>query len=266
MSPHVDILEGQERLSKYFVGSLILHISVAAALVSAAYLNLGSKVPLMGDPHGGGFGAVTITPTATIPLPPKSGPVNPVANDTQSQVPSPPPAAKPRARMMAQEPDAVPIPSPDALKRAREKAAADANKWRAQQRDLPNQLYYSGGQQVSTPMYNIQGGGGVGVGNNSPFGSQFGWYATALRDKVAQNWRTSDINLRGATLQVVVTCTIRHDGSLAPDSVRISQSSGNRALDFSAQRAVLDAAPFAELPPGFPHTQAAVELRFELRR
>jgi protein TonB len=267
MSAHVDILDEREPLSRYFVGSVVLHVGIAGALLAFGALNLASKIPSIGSPNGGGFGnAVAITPTA-IPLPAKSGPANPVANPTESQVPAPPSKQALKARAHAQDPDAIPLPSKNALKKAREQAAAELNKWREQQKDAPNQLYHSSGQQLSNPMYNVPGGGGVGVGDNSPFGSQFGWYASALRDKVARNWRTSDINMRTPGVpQVVVTCVIRHDGSVSPDSVKVSQPSGNSALDLSAQRAVLDAAPFGALPPGFPHKEAAVELRFELRR
>jgi TonB family protein len=84
---------------------------------------------------------------------------------------------------------------------------------------------------------------------------------------VARNWRTSDLDplLRSAP-QVWVTFTIRRDGSVAPGSVRITQRSGNQALDFSAQRAILDAAPFQPLPPQFQRNDVEIEFRFELRR
>jgi protein TonB len=164
------------------------------------------------------------------------------------------------------EPDAIALKSRAAQKRAAEKAASERNKWREQQKDLPNQIYSTAGQAVSSEMYRLPGGGGVGVGNASPFGEQFGWYATLLRDKVAKNWRTADVDARLGSGAVVVRFTIRRDGSVPPQSVRISQSSANRALDYSAQRAVHDAVPFQELPRGFPRTEADVELRFELRR
>ena len=263
MTPHVDILEDRERLSRYFVGSILFHVSIAALLVFGG-LNFAAKTPLMGDPHGGGFGSVAINPVS-IPLPAKSGPTNPVANDTQSQVPTPPPSKQQRVRNMQQDTDAVPLLSKKELRRAQAKAAAEANKWRLQQKDLPNQIYTPGGQQVSTPDYGKSGGGDINVGNNSPFGSQFGWYAAALRDRIARNWRTSDIAARGLP-QTVVSFIIRRDGSVPENSVKITQSSGNSALDLSAQRAVLDSAPFGALPPGFPRSEAAVELQFVLRR
>ena len=267
MSPHVDILDDRDRLAIPFWSSLILHVSVAATLVFYGHVGLSSRTPLIGDPRGGGFGSVVVNPTASIPLPPKSGPENPVANDTQSHVPTPPPKQKAQPKAKAPEPDAIPIKSRNAKKRESERAFSPPNKWREQQKDLPNQVYSDKGQAVSSSMYNMAGGGGVGVGTNSPFGMQFGGYATALRDKVAQNWKTADIDPRIQTAPaVVMTFTIRRDGSLAPGSVKVSQTSGNRALDFSAQRAVYDAAPFGSLPPGFPRSEAAVELRFELRR
>jgi periplasmic protein TonB len=118
-----------------------------------------------------------------------------------------------------------------------------------------------------SPMISMPGSGGVSLGTNTPFGQQFGWYANLLRDKVAQNWRTTEIDPRLHTLpEAVVTFTIERDGSVPPGSVKVVQRSGNFALDTSAQRAILDSTPFPQLPAGFPHNSADVEFTFELRR
>jgi hypothetical protein len=37
-------------------------------------------------------------------------------------------------------------------------------------------------------------------------------------------------------------------------------------LDYSAQRAIMDAAPFQALPPQFQRNEVEIEFRFELRR
>ncbi len=42
-----------------------------------------------------------ITPVSQIPLPARGGPMNPLANDTESQVPEPPPAKKQSRRAAA---------------------------------------------------------------------------------------------------------------------------------------------------------------------
>jgi periplasmic protein TonB len=264
MSQHVDILDAPEPLGRSFVGALVLHVAVAGVVIGAGVVGQRTVVQ-WGDPLGGGPGSVSVNVVNKIPLPTRSGMVNPLANDTESVVPEPKPKAKPSPQVKEPEPDAIPIKSRNAQKRAAQ--AASANKWRAQQQDRPNQVYSSAGQAVVSPMYGHTGGGGIGIGNNSPFGQEFGWFVNLLRDQVARNWKTSDVDPRLQTAPpVVVSFTIRRDGSLAPGSVRILQRSGNYALDASAQRAVYDAAPFRALPPGFTRNEANIEFWFQLRR
>jgi hypothetical protein len=95
MTPHTDILDQPEPLGKPLAGSVALHISVAAAMLISAWI--GRRAPVQwGDINGGGMGSVAVSVVARIPLPGRSGPLNPVANDTESVVPTPPPKAKPR--------------------------------------------------------------------------------------------------------------------------------------------------------------------------
>jgi protein TonB len=116
-------------------------------------------------------------------------------------------------------------------------------------------------------MYGMAGGGGVQIGNGSPFGERFGWYADLVKNKVAQNWHTQDIDPRIRNAKaVVVTFTIQRDGSVPPRSVQVAESSGIGVLDISAKRAIIDASPFAQLPPQFSRNQADIEFRFELMR
>jgi len=61
-----------------------------------------------------------------------------------------------------------------------------------------------------------------------------------------------------------VTFTIRRDGVIS--SVRIAQTSGNLTLDYSAQRAIADAAPFPPLPAGYDKNDVSIEFWFELKR
>jgi protein TonB len=265
MTPHTDILDQPEPLGKPLAGSVALHLSVAAAMLMSAWI--GRRLPVQwGDINGGGTGSVAVNVVPRVPLPGRSGPINPVANDTESVVPTPPPKAKPRPKVEAQEPNAIAIKSRNAEKKP-SRAAAAPNKFREQQQDLPNQVYSESGQAVVSPMYGMTGGGGVGIGARSPFGAQFGWYVNLLRDQVARNWRTAELDPRLRTAPpVVVTFTIRRDGSVPPGSVRITQRSGNPSLDFSAQRAILDAAPFQALPGQFQRNEVEIEFWFELRR
>ncbi len=268
MTAHAEILDQPESLRGSLIRSLILHASIAGLIVAFVTIKPG-KPELWGDINGGGFGSVTVGVVSSIPLPSRLGRLNPVANDTESSVPAPPPsAAKPQPKVQAEDLDAIPIKSRNATRRAQTAApASPSNKWSEQQRYRPNQLYSSGGAAAVSSMYQMTGGGGVGVGTRSPFGTQLGWYATLLRDQVAQKWRTADIDARLRTAPpTIVRFTMQRDGSLVPGSVRVVQTSGVSSIDYSAQRAIMDAAPFPAIPRQFPRDTADIELQFELRR
>src|SRR5690606_8515391 len=97
MTAHPDILEQPERLRGALLQSVIFHLALGAAVAGYAWVGAGERQQ-WGDPKGGGLGSVMVNPVATIPLPSRSGPTNPVANDTESQVPAPPPKAKPQTK------------------------------------------------------------------------------------------------------------------------------------------------------------------------
>jgi len=256
MTQHIDTLDRTDRLSRPFVSSLGFHALLAFTLLFYGIF-FSRKVERWGSPTGGGMGAVAVNPVARIPLPARQAAENPVANETESQVPTPPPEEHAKARAIEEEPDAIPIQG----RKAQQREAAAPNKFREQQQYQPNQLYSDAGQRMSSPMFGLPGGGGVGVGDSSPFGDQFGWYAKLIVDKVGRAWRTSD--LRNVTQVAAVTFLVRRDGSVS--HVHITQPSGNATLDFSAQRAIFDASPFAALPPQYPQNDAEVELRFSLK-
>ena len=263
---HPELLDQPEPLRRFLVWSLTLHVLIAVSTLATNWIHSTGHREQWGEINGGGMGSVAVGVVKTLPMPNRSGQMNPVANDTESAVPTPPSKTRQQPRVRVPDPNAISLKSRNAEKRAQQAAAAP-NRWREQQKDLPNQVYSSAGQRVVSPMYGMTGGGGVGVGTNSPFGTQLGWYATLLRDQVARNWRTGDLDPRLQTAPpVIVAFTILKNGSVVPGSVRVVQRSGNSALDLSAQRAVLDAAPFTSIPAQFPRDQADIELTFQLRR
>lgn len=256
MPGHADILSRPERLTVPFWTSLSLHLAVLAAFGIGAVVK-GSHIN-MGSPNGGGMG-VLVTPVASIPIPNRGGPQNPVANDTESQVPTPP-TPKEKAKPA---PKPKPLTADEKLLMQMEKAPQkrpsepQPNKFRDQQKYSPSQLYSDAGQRMSTSQFGMQGGGGVRLGDSSPFGDQFGAYANIIRNNIAQNWRPTSQRASPA----VVTFTIHRDGSVT--NVKVEKSSGISTMDNSAIRAVQDA-QLPPLPPNFPRNQADVEMTFEL--
>lgn len=258
---HADILEERDSLKGPLFGSLALHAGLACAVVLVSAMNLGERVP-WGEPNALGGGAVGVTPVKSIPMPLRDGPINRLANDTRSQVPA---AVKPEPVKAAPkaEPDAISLKS----KRAPARKTAPRAATSAKTRETPDhQMTSTTGAAASSPLYAMTPGtGGVGVGTGAPFGFQFGAYATLVRDRVSQRWRTDQVDPRIRSLPpAIVTFEIIRSGAVR--NIRIIQSSGNRALDYSAERAITEAAPFQPLPAQYGGSSAVIEFWFQLQR
>ena len=261
--PHADILDQADSLNKPLLGSVALHAAVFGTLILSGVVLSGHR-ETWGEANSGGPGSIAINVVNKIPLPSRSGIVNPLANPTESAVPTPPPAAKPKKLAPVEEPDAIPIKSRNQPKPS-DVARSAANNWRAKQPDRPNQLYSAAGQALVSPMMGQVGSGGVGVGQGSPFGNRFGNYVMILRQRVADKWHAGDVDPRIHTLPpAIVTFDLLRDGTVR--DVKVAQGSGNYDLDKSAQRAIYDASPFPPLPPGYERNDATIEFWFELRR
>jgi protein TonB len=262
MAPRVDILDEPEPLKRPLVGSLVLHFSVAAAMILTS-ITSGHR-EYWGDATPGGGSSMVVNVVGQVPLPSRGGIVNPVANDTKSEVPEPKPDTVKRTKVLEPEPDAIPLQSRHAPKKLSRRETS-INKWRDKQIDSPNQLYSQEGQALVTPMVGMAGSGGVGVGHGSPLGDRFGYYVDMLKQRVGEKWRTGDVDPRiRSAPPAIVTFTIRRDGSIS--RVRVEQTSGNFALDASAQRAIADAAPFPPLPAAFDKNEVSIEFWFQLQR
>ena len=119
---HADVLDRPERLAGSFWMSVGMHSALALSLI-AAYATSGGSHARWGSKEGGGWGTVAVNTVAQIPLPGQSGPENPVANPTESQVPTPPPKDKAAAKAEAKaKADAIALKGKK--KKAQEEAAA----------------------------------------------------------------------------------------------------------------------------------------------
>jgi protein TonB len=260
--PHRDVLDEREPVRTPFLASLGLHAALFGLIAGAGWA-ASQDIVQWGDPNSLGGGAVGITPVARVPLPARAGIVNPVANDTESVIPAKP---KPEPKKTARDDrDAIPIQSKNAPRRNAPDPASN-QKYRPNPLERSNQVYSSTGAAAVSPIYSLApGGGGVGSGSQNPFGQGFGQYAQLIRDKVARNWRTEQVDSRlRAAPPVIVVFDLHRDGSVR--NYRVEQSSGNFALDQSALRAVAQSSPFPPLPPGLPRPMYTINLEFRLKR
>lgn len=261
MTQHADILDQHESMRGAFAGAIALHLAIILGLASYGWM--AAHTESFGEKNAGG-GAVGVEAVDKIPLP-HQGPQNPLANDTQSQVPQTP--AKPLERVKAEQPppDAVRLKSRTAKKTPAEKAS-ERQRFRPFNELDQNQLTSKQAPAVSNPLYTAQSGAGrVGTGANTTLGDRFAGYAAQIRELVAQKWRTGDVDQHIQNPPTVIaTFDLMRDGSTR--NVRLLQRSGIPSLDFSVERAILEASPFPPIPAVFEKDYAKVEFIFELKR
>jgi protein TonB len=257
MHQHVDILDQQESLGGPFVQSVLLHAAVAGALIISS-ISFQHSRQVWGSANTAAGTAVAINSVKTIPLPSRAGKINPVANDTESQVPQAP-KPEPKKQIKAPDEDAIPLKSKLAKKQPRPESP---QRYRPEP-PAENQVFSRTAPAAVSPMFQKPGSGGVGVGPNSAFGNQFGAYADLVVQRVTEKWQTN--GLAGLRLPMaVITFDILRDGSVK--NAQIMQRSGNSTLDYSALRAVMDAGPFPPLPADYSGSSTNVELRFQLQQ
>jgi len=261
MPGHTDVLDQQESLSAPFLRSVGLHLGIVALVAGWAHFQFG-HVERWGDPKSLGGGAVTITPVS-IPLPPRQGRENRVANDTESQVPAPP-KPEPKPVVKPPDPDAIAIKGRNQKQKDQPQPVAPPQNYTNVPEPKPNQVYSRTGQALNSPIFSqAPGGGGVGSGSQSPFGNRFGWYEQLLRERVASNWHSQELDARIRN-RVAVTFDILRNGSI--QNVRVTTSSGNFQLDQSAQRAIVQSNPLPALPREFERDVATIEFWFSLQQ
>jgi TonB family protein len=259
-SIHVDILDERESYARPFLGALSLHIALIGALSVYGYISTHRES--FGAKEAGG-GAIGIEAVTAIPIP-HSGPQNPLANDSASQVPQQPAKPVEQAKREKESPDAV------GLKLRQKKRLTDVASERQRFRPFkeidPNQVFSKQAPQVSNPLFSAAPGSGrIGTGPNTTLGTRFAGYAQQIQQLVSQKWRTGDVDARVQTAPTVIaTFDLMRDGSIR--NLQLLQKSGIPSLDFSVQRAIMDASPFPPIPPGFDRNSAHVEFWFELKR
>lgn len=247
-------------MGKSFTGSLIAH-GVIVALVMTTGLFSFSKSHF-GDPTPSS-GSVGVDIVKTIPIPRREGPTNPLANDSTSVVPQEPAPVKPQKQVKAEPEKAIEIPDKITKPKKPSPKQQVTDLFKPPEPYKNNQVFSRTPQAMNSPMYGMQGAGGIDVGQASVLGDRYGAYANLIRDRIGQHWNRS--NLHSSPNQIcTVTFTIQRNGSVT--NVQIKQPSGDYLLDTSAKRAILDSDPLPSLPTDFRGNEATVELNFQLRQ
>ena len=257
---HADILDQRDSLKGAFLGAIALHFALTGVVLLDQWWSRPGDS--FGAPNAGG--AIGIEAVKSIPLPHR-GLENPVANDTESQVPQTPVKAKERAEKKTREsPKAIALK--DRTKRKQSQIAAEKQRFRPFEELDPNQLTSRQAPQVSSTMFAaMPGAGNIRTGENNVLGTRCPGYAQQIQRLIAQKWRTGEVDARVQTAPIVIaTFDLLRNGQVK--SLQLLQPSAISSLDYSVQRAILEASPFPPIPASCDRDSARAEFWFELKR
>ena len=234
MNEAVDrLIAERERLDTSFSGSFLVSLSAHVLLVAAAVVAplLLPRSPLLDVQSG--FAVALPRGGGGVPRPPAPQPKAAPPAPAEPAPAAPPKVLKPPTE--APRPDALPEPD-------------------SRRRPPRRQLEPSAAAATPDPKATPGAGGGAATpglefgppGPGVPGGTATGgdWYLAGVQQKIWLLWNQQIRS--GFDHPVGVTFTILADGTVT--DVRVTQESGAALLDMAAQRAILNAAPFAPLP------------------
>ena len=249
-------------LKNYFIYSLVLHAVLTVAVISASFFDR------RGNPWGGiggqlGGTKVNLVTAAGIPMPKE-----PVVTESK--------AVDPTKGLYKEEPPKPPEPKTDATKIpkfAKEKPLPPSHQSKTFDSKTPppdNAVPYGKGGNPDLPTGNSPTpGGSTGVAaqgqGGGDFGARYPWYVDSVRTRIRQSWDQSTIDpaTRAAhRAHSVMTFRINADGTVT--NIRLSQTSGNQSMDYSAQRALLGLGSLNRLPNDYIGSFVDVTFDFDL--
>jgi protein TonB len=252
-------------LRSYIVYSLIFHALFTVTVLTASFLERRGNA--WGGP-GGQLGAgtkVSLVRSAPLPMPHESAVTeSKVADPTKTlhkeEPPKPkPPEPKTDATKIPKFEKEKPLPPSRKSRVLEDKTAEPDNAVPGHNggANLPTGLSPNPGPPTAGEKVLGQGG--------SDFGGRYPWYVDGVRDRIRRSWDQSTIEqaVRAAhRAHTVMTFRIGADGSIS--NIKLSQSSGNQSMDYSAQRALMSIGSFNRLPNDYMGTYVDVTFDFDL--
>ena len=251
---------------RFFTWSLILHVALTATVLLSMWLQRSGEA--WGGIGGGGDGSVKVNLVASAGIP-----MMQPTNTTESEAVDPT-----KGLHKEEEKPNPPEPKTDATKIPKfekEKPLPPSKKSKVFEPKTPppqNAVPYGKGGTMNIPTGSsntpgpLSAGGiaasGQGGGN---FAGRYPWYLESVRRAVTQNWyqNTIDPAVRASRrAHTTMTFTIARDGKVT--NIRIAESSGNRSMDDSAQRALLSIDHFPQLPSDYSGQYVDVTFDFDL--
>jgi len=252
---------GDFNLRSYLFYSVVFHALFTVAVLSASFFERRGNA---WGGVGGNLGGTKVSlVSAGIPMPKES-----VVTESK--------AVDPTKGLHKEEPPKPPEPKTDAekiRKFEKEKPLPPSRQSRTLENKTPvhdNDINYGkGGNPDLQTGYTQNPGASSGVATigqgGGDFGARYPWYVDAVRNRVRQTWdqTTIDAAVRATRrAHAVVTFRISTNGTIS--NIRMSQSSGNSSMDYSALRALQSIDSFRALPNDYMGSYVDVTFDFDL--
>lgn len=249
---------------RFFVYSACLHLALSALMLGSVWIQHSGE--RWGGIGGGEDSSVKVNLVANTGLPmpqptnvTDSGVVDPTKSLHKEEPLPPPPEIKNDATEIPKFTKEKPLP-PSKKSKVFEKKTPDADNAVPGRGGSPN--LPTGYANTPGPLNGGVAARGEGGGD---FAGRYPWYTEAVKRAISQNWmqNTIDPSVRAARrAKTTMTFTINRDGSIK--NIRLAESSGNRSMDDSAQRALLGIEHFPPLPADYSGRYVDVTFDFDL--
>jgi protein TonB len=229
--------------------AIVLHVLLATALVTAAFVN-----PFNLDRWGGHEsteGAIQASVIDALPLPPKAPPVDKSVLVQPDVTPAPAPPPK-EAAVAPPKPTDVLIKAKTPPKIAKVEAPAPP---KHPQPTPETTKATTGTPATQIPQSIAQNRNGVAALTvaDHVYGQRYAYYFDAVQRKIGENWLGQEADPRASLgKSVKIIFDINRDGTAS--NIRVETSSGSPSLDLSAVHALQRVDTFGPLPAGNKQT------------
>jgi protein TonB len=241
--------QASEKFGSGLTLAIVLHVVLAAAILTAAFVN-----PFNMDRWGGHEsteGAIQASVVDALPLPPKAAPVDKsvLVQPDVTSAPAPPP----------KEATATPPKETDVLikgKTVPKNAKAEAPAPPKHAQPTPETTKAATGTpatQIPQSITQNRNGQAALTVADHVYGQRYAYYFDAVQRKIGENWFGQEADPRtsmGKSVKLIFD--INRDGT--PSNIRVETSSGSPSLDISAVHALQRIDTFGPLPAGNKQT------------
>jgi len=241
--------QASEKFGSGLTLAIVLHVAVAAAILTAAVVNHFNMDRWGG--HESTEGAIQASIVDALPLPPKALPVDKSVLVQPDVTPAPAPPPKEAAATPPKETDVL-IKGKTVPKTAKVETPVPPKHAQPAPETTKANTGSTATQIPQSIAQNRNGQAALTVADHV-YGQRFAYYFDAVQRKINENWLGQEADPRASMgKSVKLIFDINRDGT--PANIRVEVSSGSPSLDLSAMHALQRVDTFGPLPAGNKQT------------